>query len=176
MNELIEMDYFNWLCAKVLKGYRNARGSMYYDLLHIMHNTEFVWLIIGDKNRAEDGLELRQMFRNELNIETNSLWDTMGCSVFEMILAFSTRCEFQTDISTRDWFWRIVGHLNLDEYRNVQEGDIYIIQEILYKLVWRLYDHAGHGGMFPLNWPKRDQRQVEIWYQFCDFVDENQLI
>ena len=172
MNELIERDYFNWLSAKVF----TVKSNMYLDLLHMMHTTEFIWLIIGDKNRAADGLELRQMFRQETHIQTDEAWETMGCSVLEMILAFAMRCNFQDDTPTRDWFWRIMRHLDLDEYRNVQEGDIPIIQEILYKLVWRLYDYSGLGGMFPLKWPKRDQRKVEIWYQFCDFVDENQLI
>ena len=35
------------------------------------------------------------------------------------------------------------------------------------------FGNDGVGGFFPLKYPKRDQKYLEIWYQLEDFVLEN---
>ena len=37
----------------------------------------------------------------------------------------------------------------------------------------REYSDNGHGGLFPLKNPKKDQRKVEIWYQMTEYINEN---
>ena len=165
-------EYFNWLCAKV----RRNPFPLYYDLLKIMFDAEFVWVIPRDENRAEDGKDLRREFVRTTGLEPGHEVERLGCSVLEMIIAFSERAWFQTDVPAQEWFWKIVQNLELDEHRQVQKEAIPEIESVLYNLVWRQYSYNGHGGMFPMRWPKRDQRTVEIWYQFCDYVDEEQLI
>jgi hypothetical protein len=50
------------------------------------------------------------------------------------------------------------------------------VKSILDQFIWRTYDKKGAGGMFPINGPTDDQRKVEIWYQFCDYlVDKDRL-
>jgi hypothetical protein len=144
--------------------------------LRILHRTEFVWLVAEDENRAEDGLELRGDFLRETRLDTEPEWEMVPCSIFEMLLAFTRRAEFQTTISTKDWFWIMIANLELGEYRRIMADDVPVIDDILYKFVWRLYNDAGHGGLFPLRWPKSDQREIEIWYQFCEYVDEQDLV
>ena len=34
----------------------------------------------------------------------------------------------------------------------------------------RQYTPSGDGGLFPLNNPTRDQTELEIWDQFCDYL------
>lgn len=173
MSEPIEEAYFNWLCAKVL----DPHERIYRGLLEILHRTEFVWLIPEDRNRAEDGLELRDDFLRETHLGNGrEVFDGVGCSVFEMLVGFSKRASFQTDILTRDWFWQIITNLRLDEYRLVRPYHVPEIEEILYRFVFREYSDAGDGGLFPLRWPKEDQRGVEIWYQFCEYVEEQDLV
>src|SRR5688572_21362138 len=113
MDEPIEELYFNWLCAKVTSPHINN----YYDLLRILHRTEFVWFISGDRNRKEDGLELRDYFLNESGYEKDPLWYNELCSVLEVLIAFAQRAAFQTDILAKNWFWIFMENLKLNEYR-----------------------------------------------------------
>ncbi len=66
--------------------------------------------------------------------------------------------------------------LKLNEYRQVSKSDALVIEEIIHNFVWRTYDSTGYGGLFPLDDPKEDQRKVEIWYEFCAWVEEKGLI
>lgn len=172
MEEPLEESYFNWLCAKVLS--TNVRN--YFDLMQILHRTEFVWIISGDRNRSEDGLELRTYFLRETHLEIDDQWFNDPCSVLEMFIAFANRASFQTDTSLNDWFWIFLTNLGLVEYRRVSKSDVPIIEDILYTFVWRTYDPSGHGGMFPMRLPEHDQRKVEIWYQFYEYLDDQGLV
>jgi hypothetical protein len=172
VSEPIENDYFNWLCAKVL----DPTQQIYRKLLWVMHHTEFVYTHPMDQNRAMDGLELRTYFVDETGISPDPSWPVTGCSVFEMLLALTRHTEFQTEMSAREWFWLMVQNLNLDEYRHVSEEDVPYIQDVLERFIWRTYSDDGRGGIFPLRWPKRDQRGVEIWYQFFDYLEDQGLM
>lgn len=172
MTEPIEEAYFNWLCAKVLSPHIN----MYYDLMRILHSTEFVWSILGDRNRQEDGVELRQYFLNASEYEKDLNWFTEPCSLLEVFISFAQRASFQTDTPVQDWFWIFMTNLCLDEYRQVSNSDLPVIEDILYSFIWRTYKPNGYGGLFPLDTTNEDQREVEIWYQFCAWVDEKELI
>jgi len=172
MSEPIDERYFNWLCAKVL----SVDVPIYWDLMRIMYKTEFVWVIEGDKNRAEDGVELRQDFLRQAFIKNDPHWFNSPCSVLEVLIAFANRAWFQTDIPSKEWFWTFMVNLGLDEFRQVSASDERVIDDILYAFIWRTYDDNGHGGMFPMRWPQRDQREVEIWYQFCEYLDHQGIL
>ena len=50
------------------------------------------------------------------------------------------------------------------------------VEEVLEHFMWRQYPPNGDGGLFPLNNMEADQREQEIWHQFCDYlVDQNRL-
>lgn len=172
MPEPIDHEYFNWLCAKV----RKTRAHIYIDLLRILDTTEFIWVIPEDKNRAEDGIELRLGFLQESGVHYDGPWMSQPCSVLEMLLAFANRASFQTDIPVRDWFWELMDNLDLGEYRQVSRVDEIHIREKLHMFIWRTYDPSGYGGLFPMRWPKSDQRKVEIWYQFFEYLEDRGLI
>lgn len=172
MREPIEAEYFNWLCAKVL----TTSGTSYHDLLRILYQTEFSWEVQGDKNRADDGCELRYEFLNASGWDPDPHWFDEPCSVLEMLIAFANRAAFQTDMPPQGWFWEFLENLDLAEHRHVSARDIPRIQEILLIFVSRTYDSSGYGGMFPLRKPQKDQREVEIWYQFCEYLEDRGLI
>lgn len=172
MNEPLENTYFNWLCAKVLR----TSGSTYVDLLRILYSTEFVWVISGDRNRLEDGRELKLNFLRESGLEGETDWYHEPVSVLEVLLAFAGRAYFQTDIPTKDWFWMFIANLELDDFRQVSESEEGYVRDILHTFVWRTYDENGYGGIFPMRWPRRDQREVEIWYQFSEYLDDQGLL
>ena len=172
MEEPIEGVYFDWLCAKVL----TENNSVYRELMNILYRTEFEWIVVGDENRFAEGLELREYFLHESGFNNDSEWYSEPCSTLEALIAFANRASFQTDDPLREWFWRFMNNLGLDEYRQVGIDDEPIIEEILSTFIWRTYDDNGGGGLFPLRTPKRDQTKVEIWYQFCDYLVDQGLL
>lgn len=170
MREPIEHEYFNWLCAKVVE------SSLDCNLLRILHQTEFVWVVPADSHRASDGIELRSDFRRETNNELDELWEAVPCSLLEFLIAFAKRAQFQTDIPAKDLFWTFLANLHLDDYRFQADIDYADIEDILHTFIWRTYDPRGFGGLFPLPETEKDQREVEIWYQFSEWVIYQGLI
>lgn len=176
MNEPIEETYFNWLYSKVASTDVPTPSTTHWHLLRELHRTEFVWLLSGDDNRAEDGLELRREFYNAMRFtfQEEFPWEHVGCSVLEMLIAFSRRAEFQTNIPSRDWFWKFLENLDLHELDDAHydEGFIPYVDDVLDRFIWRTYGKNGEGGLFPLRFTGNDQTKVEIWYQFAEYIDE----
>lgn len=170
MNEPLENLYFNWLCAKVVRVEVSTPSLSYDMLLRVLHNTEFVWLLSGDDNRAEDGVELRSEFILESGFLETPEWQNIGCSMLEMLIAFARRVEFDTDISAYEWFWHFIENLGLDRYNDAYGASPEEISDILYRVIWRQYSFNGRGGLFPIRKPSHDQTKVEIWYQFCEYL------
>jgi hypothetical protein len=170
MDEPIEEVYFNWLCAKV----RENSGPNHMALFRILYETEFVWdtSVPGDRNRAADGKELRLEFYREAFVKKERTFLNQPCCIFEMLVAFADRASFQTGRSIEDWFWELMTNLKLNEFRRVTGSDSDRIHDILYVFVWRQYEENGDGGLFPLRRPQNDQRKVEIWYQFFEYLED----
>lgn len=177
MNEPLENLYFNWLYAKVSNP-RHRTPSLTFDtLFKTLHNIEFVWLLSGDDNRAEDGKELRREFLIMGEIPDDIEWRTqIPCSVFEMLIAFSKTADKNTGIPFYEWFWEFLRNLNLSEANDASGVEPGEIMEVIEMFLWRNYERNGDGGLFPLREPNRDQTEIEIWDQFCDYlVDQNRL-
>jgi hypothetical protein len=171
--EPIESAYFNWLCAKVMQLENPTPSLTYWNLLRELQNTEFLWVVEMDENRAIDGKELRHEFVNEARVDNfDPVWLEIGCSVLEMLIAVSRRTSFIDDRSPREWFWEMLNNTGLSEFKDSNFRQ-YLVDDIIHRLVWRLYEYDGRGGLFPLIDPPHDQRKVEIWYQFCDYLEEN---
>lgn len=171
--EPIESAYFNWLCAKVSRPDVHIR---YWKLLQELHHTEFVWTVDApmDENRAEDGLDLRREFVETTHNEPDPSWAYLGCSILEMLIAFSRRAEFVTERRSRDWFWECLKNLGID---HLSDGvfDGHDVTGILERVIWRQFEYNGEGGLFPLHDPPEDQRKVEIWYQFCEYLVDHEI-
>jgi hypothetical protein len=176
MTEPFEESYFNWLYSKVGGISVHNPSLRFVKLLAILHKLEFVWTVLGDDNRAEDGKDLRIEYVNSTHIQPDEFWLQDGCSMLEMLIAFSRRAEFETDISARDWFWKMLDNIGLSECNDATDPDPIFVEATIERLVWRLYDNHGHGGLFPLQATPNDQREVEVWYQFCEYVFEEGLI
>lgn len=167
VEESVEAVYFNWLCAKVQSP--DVRSN-YRQLLELLYRTEFVWVNLYDENRAMDGVELRLDFLRETRFEKDHTWYESPCSVLESLIAFAQRAEFQTEMPVAEWFWKFMENLRLDEYRRMSEDDVPVVHGILDVFMARTYSPTGDGGLFPLRKSDKDQREVEIWYQFCEYV------
>src|SRR5689334_16281721 len=139
MDEPLELTYFNWLCAKVL----DSHTRDYEPLMEILFRTEFVYKVPEDQHRWADGLELRHDFLKRRQKKRNSL-DAIPVSILEVFIAFANRASFQTDGPARDWFWRFLSNLGLDQFNRVSEADVPLIEDVLYAFVWRIYEPNGY--------------------------------
>ena len=176
MNEPIEEVYFNWLYSKVARVDVPTPSLNYYTLIRTLHSVEFVYICQGDENRAADGLDIRHEFLAQAQLPQEPNWLNVPCSVFEMMLALARRAEFQTDISAREWFWIFVTNLFGDgDLSDATRHNVKAINDVLDQFLWRTYLPDGRGGMFPLSRTNYDQRKVEIWYQFNEYLVDNEI-
>ena len=173
-----ESKYFAWMCRMVNS--RKYQTRCYRKLLRFLHGFEFVYTIAMDENRASDGIDLRYRFGYELNIDSRAiafLLDYKPCSVLEMLVALSSRCEdnIMSDETEGDrtgvWFWTMISNLGLvlldDEHFDEDKAN-----DIIQRLLNREYGFHGEGGLVTVHSPRRDMRTVEIWYQMMWYLDE----
>lgn len=174
MNEPIDEIYFDWLCSKTCEVTPDEISDFTF-LLRKLYTYEFAWLIAGDDNRVEDCHDLRMAFFHEMGLIVDDwLLHEMSRSVLEVLIAFSNRAAFETDLGVPYWFWKMVGNLRLNKFPNSTWAprSEELIDAILYCFIWRQYDRKGNGGLFPLKSTTHDQREVEIWYQFSEYLTE----
>ena len=171
-------EYFDWMYDYVCNG-RAHDGISYKKLFAFLYDTEFTYDIDNDENRAYDGISLRERFANT---KESILYDDIlyaldkPCSVLEMILALSIRCEEQIMTDTRygdrikQWFWTMLKNLGL----NLMTDDVFdkeYAEQIINRFLKREYSRNGRGGLFYIPDCEDDLRQHEIWTQLCWFLN-----
>lgn len=177
MTAPIDELYFQWLYAQIGDVKLKAPASKTYWLLaKQLFDKEFVWLVPNDDNRVADGRELRSFFLADTGVTPDQSWLDLGCSFLEMFLALAHRLAFENGWRHDKWFWHMLDNLNLEIYtdRNYGDGTPDVIDETLERVLWRQFEPDGMGGIFPLEHPHQDQREVEIWYQACAYLAEHE--
>ena len=182
MNNEINKEYFVWMYNLVCNDKYYTKLS-YHKLLYSLYNTDFTYIVARDKNRADDGRELRYRFGYDngysKDVIAKSL-DTVPCSVLEMMIALAIRCEESTMSDTRfgdrtaQWFWGMVNNLGLGDMYDRNFDKRYVLESIDIFLN-RKYEPNGKGGLFTLRHSDYDLRKMEIWYQLCNYLDEIDL-
>lgn len=172
-------EYFRWL-SDLACGDRYSTGISYSKLLYHLHNTTFRYSMLMDENRAEDGKDLRYRFAiSECYDESPELiLDCLDgpCSVLEMMVALSIRCEEtimdDTDYGdrTRQWFWDMIINLGLGSMTD-DRFDVRFVDEVLNRFLDREYEPNGVGGLIMIINCDVDLRTIEIWRQLCLYLD-----
>lgn len=168
-------NYFDYLCSLI------GKRENYTILLEQLSYISFYSLIPNDDNRGVDGVQLRDQYLEEEGPHALSLCPTGPCSVLEMMIGLSYRLVFESaeskwEKNVGQWFWILVDNLGLTDYANgtMYEPDLRdTIVAIVTVLLERRYKSDGNGGLFPLKNPKKDQKNVEIWYQMSAYILEN---
>lgn len=169
--------YFQWMRSLVCN---SEKSYSYIKLMHELNCIEFTYQIAMDGNRAEDGINLRYRFGREEAFPDGliaSYLDDRPCSVFEMLVALSMRCEehimSNPDVGNRTgkWFWTMIFNLDLGGMDDLNFNK-QIVDRIVQKLLERKYAKNGEGGLFGRRIGKTDMRTVDIWYQMCWFLDD----
>lgn len=175
----LNCEYFDWMCQLVCN-HRYIGGLSYQKLLRFLHNIDFNYTIEMDGNREEDGIDLRYRFGYENSYENaviSSYLDNSPCSVLEMMIALSIRCEEHImddpDIGNRtgQWFWGMIENLGLRRMDDARFAEDYA-EDVIQRFLDRRYKRNGEGGLFTVKHCLRDLRMVEIWYQMCWYLDE----
>lgn len=179
LRDNISNEYFEWLFDLVC-GEEHSKQFSYKKLITRLHNINFRYLIPGDRNRAEDGINLRYRFIWDRGYGDSYelIMDALEgpCSVLEMMVALSIRCEenIMDDPNVGDrtsqWFWSMIASLGLNSMIDARFDRRYV-DGVIKTFLDREYAPNGKGGLFTIRDRDRDLRTVEIWYQLCWFLD-----
>lgn len=180
--EIINREYFNWMYSIVCDNryFHRKREGSYRKLFKHLHRTPFVTVIAMDDNRTADGIDLRYRFGHEMRYrqsEIASYIDDRDCSILEMMIALAIRCEEHimedSDAGNRtgQWFWNMIVSLGLGSMNDTRYSESYV-DDCIDRFLYRKYKRNGEGGLFTVERPRRDMRNVEIWYQMCMYLEE----
>jgi len=171
--------YIEWV-AKDKLGLSDNEYKNYSFLINTLSQIEFIWVHPMDKNRADDGIELRGRFSYETGYFLDSSSGiTNKCSFFEMIAGLAIKIEVQimrnsSGDRTSMWFFEMIKNLGFYEYTNKNWKAEYEnnIRDICQKVIKREYNNDGKGGLFPLK-TKKNWMNEEIWIQCMTYLKEN---
>lgn len=171
----INNEYFEWI-FEMVGGTNYSKEMSYRHLLMRLHNTEFIYSIPMDGNRADDGVNLRYRFALDRGDPSLSDYIDGPCSVLEMMAALALRCEENImddpDIGNRmnQWFWGMIVNLGLGAMSDCR-FDRRFVDDVLERFLNRDYEPDGRGGLFRIRHCEKDLRTVEIWRQLCWYLD-----
>lgn len=158
--------YFRELYDRITDG--RCVTISYYKLFRLLHDVEFSWSILMDKNRYSDGIQMRR----ELGFE--DVKD--GCSVLEMMIALCIRAETeimdnpQIGDRTGNWFFRMLNNMGISTYDDNHFDEDECL-EIINRFLDREYEPNGKGGLFYIRNTTADLRNMEIWIQMLWYMD-----
>jgi len=166
--------YLEWLERQVVPQHGWREGKHYTSLLHHLHQREFEWMIANDDNRIQDGFDLRHEAFDEMHLFPSAPLSTLGpVSMLEVLVALGRKMAFQVSGHPGSCTWRLINNMGLGKMSGII-GPIRAsrIEEACDRVIYRTYQSDGVGGLFPLEYPRQDQRKVELWYQMQYYVQE----
>lgn len=174
-DDSVRNDYFEWIYELMCEE-RYANDISYRRLFTRLYDTEFLYLMPIDKNRAGDGEALRWRFAlvRGLDYIPDSL--NGSCSVLEMMVALALRCEETIMDDTRygnrtgQWFWDMIVSLGLGSMYDSNFDERYVDKAIL-RFLYREYEPDGKGGLFTIKNCDVDLRELEIWDQLNLYIE-----
>ena len=170
--------YFCWLIRLIGDDYI---ATNYQKLLRKLHSREYIWELVYDKNRAADGIYLRNLFDQEMGnygvAGGGMSASTAPCSVLEMFIALARNAEndimHDPDYGDRSgiWFWEMLQNMGLDIYDdyNFYESEV---DRILDNFLHHRYAKNGAGGAFPVANSCQNMRQKDLWWQMNAYLEE----
>lgn len=169
------MSYFDWL-ALIAFSDGIQRGA-YREVLDRLYSTDFYSCVRGDENRAKDGAFLRLKYEDEVGESCDKAGE---CSVLEMMVALSIRCEdqlmYDPDEGDRTslWFWEMFDNLGLSCLHD-DRFDEHEFYKILRTFLHREYYPDGYLGPFFIENFEGDMRKIELWYQLGYYLESKFL-
>lgn len=171
-------DYFEWMYRLVCG--EGGRNLSFRKLLMRLYDLDYQYTLPMDENRWTDGVQLRYRYGREHNIPDYviaSELDTRPCSMLEMMLALSLRCEETIMIDdhfgdrTGQWFWNMISSLGLggETDRNFRASHV---DAVVDRFNNRRYSPNGEGGLFRVNDRNINLLNMDIWYQMQAYIND----
>lgn len=169
--------YFDWL--KIQVEFFDI-SIPHNQLLRRLYQNTFIPMIERDQNRAYDGIALRDEAPKLLVPEETINTIDSPCSFLEFLIGLARRMNYiyarPDEDRTQDCFWTLLRNLGLDELDDSRYSDFVVADEMVDAAVSRVnertFETNGYGGLFPLEHPRINQRNVEIWYQMNQYMTE----
>ena len=177
MSKSLEEQYIAWLWGLIGEGPLTGESRL---LIDVLHEKDFYWTVPNDDNRGNDGLLIREEFADLKGVGPEDILEG-PCTLLEMLVGLARRCSDEMadpdhPDTTKRWFWEMMDNLGLENkppYLYEAEFTSDVIEFIFDRVLDRTYAPSGRNGLFPLNYPKEDQRKVELWYQMSAYLLEH---
>jgi hypothetical protein len=156
------MTYLDWLLKKsCLEGYEK--------LYSFLDSLEFEVVLPRDNNRCEDGKVLRSNYFLEENKNVSML---KPASVLEVLIAIGYKVidMIAEEKTIQEMVFEFISNLGLGLYTN-DRFDVREITDIINIFMKRQYKYNGDGSIFPVGITMQDQREIELWYQMCKYIN-----
>lgn len=167
VHEKVAHEYYEWLLTLV----NQKKNGKYSRLLKLLHETEFIFHISRDSNRAVDGENLMYRFAYEYGYSYDFICKALDrpCSMLEMMVALCIRCQEYIVVDSvdnqlsGDLFLDMLHSLRLDQFYGVRYNELEatdILKDFL----------DGYGPLFgPYNGRLRKE---ELWSQAMRHLNE----
>lgn len=183
MNERFTTEY---LCYLMNRAQLDAEGDYgYLKLCEILHGTDFFPILEMDENRCSNCRRLREDFAEGMDDGVIDILNDELCAsgtMMELFLVLAEKMSYEMlesryEAGTGKWFKELLQNCGLLKMWNIAFEDddrlVRTVQDILTTINFRKFGWDGEGGLFPLQWAKRDQRDVELVIEMNDYLEEN---
>jgi len=177
-NSLVEgsiqkKSYYKWLCE---------RSGLEGPLARFLFETDYVWSIEDDENRAKDGIRLREVYSEEVGSDLSDvLKDKLKksihgkCSVFELLVSLAEHIDAMVNVDEEPMTPIFVGlmleNLGLDTF---DEEDFDNDPEKITK-IWKgkVSEKVLHEKILKIKSVTKCGKPQSLWMKLNDWVDEN---
>ena len=170
----VREEYHKWMCSLV-SGDREFNPDLSYrKLLRYLDRIQYQPFTYMDEDRVADGCNLRYIYLTENGLEHRDelkpyLYNRMGCSMLEMMIAMAYRgedniaCDDDYGNRTGQWFWAMIASLGLGPTHDSLYDEDYINDRIF----------LFNQGMIPLFEIRGQETAGEpLWQQFMWYLSD----
>ncbi len=187
IDNLFEKLYFEWLSTLAFSN--KIERSGYSNLLYLLYTTPFYYDQNKqplDENRYKDGVYLRTLFIQKMNIpeetiikKNNILFsEYYSCNVLEMICALANRisndimADYGREEITDYWIQLMLSNLDIIQFSDYNWQPNEVIGRLV-NFMDRNYERNGRGSLFILQDDRFDTRRMSIWDIMSRYITEN---
>ena len=177
-----------YVCYLMNRAQIEAAGDFgYLKLCEKLQATEFVPILDMDENRCFECRNLRKDFAEGLDESVSDILDDLlseNGTMMELLTVLAEKMAYdladsEFECGTGKWFKELLENCGLIEIcnevyaRSGPDGTDDYVNDILETINTRSFGWDGEGSLFPLRWPKEDQRKIELIIQMNNYIEEN---
>lgn len=173
-----EEKYLDWICKRVGGDSCERPYNTYNKIFKILYLIEFTSDIPSDNDRIQDGLNLRYMYLFETHDNYMvTIKRPKPCSVLEMMAYLAIRIEEQILSNpmygdrTCQWFREMLWTLGIGGQTDEVFNEEYVVDRIN-RFINHEYEPSGMGGLFLVRHTDVDMRELDIWSQAMNHINE----